>query len=134
MQEPQSRIPSFESGKVVLSTGDMQILNVNLTSKHIDVNVDDKAFIKRVIAMRNELIPKRPNVEEKEALSISGPLSMVRTVAETLCNWGITITFSYKGDRIATIGADAKPIFLHHITKTRGVALNSLYTAIKLMI
>ena len=132
MEEPQGGIPNFESGKVVLSTGDLQVLKVDLSSKRIDVDVEDKAFIKRVIAMRSELAPKQPNAEGSP--SISGPLALVRSVAEMLCSRGITITFSYKGHRLATIGAEAKPTLLQHITKTRGIALNSLYTAIKMII
>jgi hypothetical protein len=132
--ESQSGIPNFESGKVILLTGDLQVLNVNLTSKHIDVDVEDKAFVKRVIAIRNELIPKQTIATEQEVPSVSGPLSIIRSVAEVLCKQGITITFSYKGHRIATIGAEAKPIFLHFITKTRGIALNSLYTAIRMIV
>ena len=127
-------IPNFESGKVVLSTGDLQVLKVNLSSKHIAVEVEDKAFIKRVFALRSNLAPKQFAAESPNPPSISGPLSMVRSVAEALCSRGITVTVSYKGHRIATIGAEAKPTLLHHITKTRGVALNSLYTAIKMMI
>ena len=134
MQDPQSGTLNFESGKVVLLTGDLKVLNVDLTSKYINVDVEDKAFIKRVIALRSELVPKQPNAEDQELPSISGPLSMVRSVAETLCKRGITITVSYKGHRIATIGADANPILLQLITKTRGIALNSLYTAIKMVI
>jgi hypothetical protein len=134
MQESNSGIPNFESGKVVLLTGDVQVLNVNLTSKHIDVDVEDKAFIKKLIAMRNDLVPKQYNAEDQSPPSISGPLSMIRSVAETLCSRGITITVSYKRHRIATIGADANPVFLQRITKTRGIALNSLYTAVKMMV
>lgn len=135
MQESQDGgIPNFESGKVVVLTGDVQVLKVDLSSQHIDIDVEDKVFIKRIIAMRSNLIPKQPATETQNPPSISDPLSIVRSVAEALCSRGITITFSYKGHRIATIGAEAKPTLLHHITKTRGVALNSFYTAIKMII
>lgn len=135
MQEPQDGgILNFESGKVVVSTGDLPVLKVDLSSKHINVDVEDKAFIKRVIAMRSNLAPKQPDAENQNPPSISGPLSIVRSVAEVLCSRGITMTLSYQGHRVATIGAEAKPTLLHHITKTRGVALNSLYTAIKMMV
>jgi hypothetical protein len=127
-------IPNFESGKVVLSTGDLKVLKVDLTSKHIDVNVEDKNFVKRIIAMRDQLASKPQNGEDDEAPQVGKTLAMVRTVVEALCKQGITITVSYKGHRIATVGAEAKPILLHHILKTKGVALNSLYTAIKMVI
>ncbi len=128
-------IPVFESGCVVLLTGDVQVLQVNLTSKRIDVDVEDKAFIKRVIAMRSELTPPKPDGTEDESVpNVGGALSMVRSVAETLRSHGITITFSYRGRRIATVGAEAHPTLLQHITKTRGVAINSVLAAIRMVI
>jgi hypothetical protein len=131
-------IPSFESGKVMLSTGDLQVLKVDLTSTRIEIDVEDKAFIKRIIAMRNELIPKMPGPSAdrggENPAQIGSALSTARSVAEALCSRGITITFSYKSHLIATIGAKAHPTLLHHITKTRGIALNSMYTAIKMLI
>ena len=127
-------IPDFESGTVVLSTGEVAVLKVYLTSTLINVDIEDKAFIKRIIAMRGQLVPQRPSNEEENPPSISGPLGMVRSVAEALCSRGITIKVSYRGHRIATIGADAKPTLLQHVTKTRGLAINSIYTAIKMVI
>jgi hypothetical protein len=134
MQPTEGGIPNFESGHVLLSTGDVQVLRVVLTSSLIEVNIEDKAFIKRIIAMRDSLVPKRPDTGDQNLPSLSGPLSMLRSIAETLCSRGITVTVSYRGHRIATLGADAKPTLLQHITKTRALALNSLYTAIKMII
>jgi hypothetical protein len=134
MQVTHDGIPNFESGKVLLSTGDLRVLKVDLTSKLINVDVEDKAFIKRIIAMRGELTPKFPPAATGEKPKTGSPLSTLRTVAETLCRRGITLTVSYKGHRMVTIGADAKPILLQLVTKTHGVALNSFYTAIKMII
>lgn len=132
MQENHDGIPAFESGRVLLSTGDLEVLKVNLTSTQINVDIEDKAFIKRVIAMRGELVPKMPNQDKTKKLT--SPLKMLKTLAETLKSRGITLTVSYQGHRIVTIGADAKPILLQIITKTKAVALNSIYTAIKMLI
>ncbi len=121
----------------MLSTGDIEVLKVDLSSTHIDVDIEDKAFIKRIIAMREQLNPKMPSIDSAEDAGnppqIGGALSTARKVAETLSSRGITITLSYKGHRIATIGADAHPTLLQHITKTNGIALNSVLTAIKMM-
>jgi hypothetical protein len=128
-------IPDFESGTVVLSTGNAPVLKVYLTSTLINVDIEDKAFIKRVIAMRNQLVPQRPTSEEEEKTpSISGPLTTIRSIAEALRTRGITITVNYHGHRIATIGAGAHPTILQRITKTRGLAINSIYTIIKMVI
>lgn len=126
-------LPAFESGTVLLSTGNLRVLKVNLTSKEIRVDIEDKAFIKRVIAMRDQLTPKlptEPNAQQKK----TNPLAILKTVAETLKNRGITLTVSYRGHRIVTIGAEAKPTLLQAITKTRAVAINSLYAAIRMII
>ncbi len=132
-----SGIPNFEGGEVLLSTGDVQVMKVSLSSTHIDVDVEDKAFIKRIIALRNQ--PKAQNSEaDSEAAGnppqIGSALSTARKVADALCSRGITLTVSYRGSRIATIGADAHPTLLQYITKTRGIALNSIITAAKMMI
>ncbi len=101
------------------------------------VDVEDKAFIKRIIAMRDQLTPKMPGDASVEGgdnpPQIGGALSTARRVADALCSRGITVTFSYRGHRIATIGAEAHPILLHHITKTRGIALNSVIAAIRMI-
>lgn len=134
MQAEQG-IPNFESGMVLLSTGIMQVLEVNLTRTQINVNIVDKAFIKRVIAIRNELVPKSSKAEEEDnPPNVGDILSLVRSIAEALCSNGITIIVSYQNHRIVTIGAEARPILLHYITKTHGVALNSLYTVLRMII
>ena len=60
MAEPAGGIPNFEGGQVLLSTGDVEVLKVDLSSTCIDVNLEDKDFVKRLIAMRDQLTPKMP--------------------------------------------------------------------------
>lgn len=137
MAEPAGGIPNFEGGQVMLSTGDVEVLRVDLSSTHIDVDLEDKAFVKRLIAMRDQLTPKMPgegSAEGENPPQIGGALSTARKVADALSSRGITITVSYKGHRIATIGAEAHPTLLQHITKTHGIALNSVVAAIRLVI
>jgi hypothetical protein len=130
-------IPNFEGGEVLLSTGDVQVMKVNFSSTHIDVDLEDKAFIKRIIALRNQPKPQTCDTESEASDNTSqlgGALSTARKVADALCSRGITITISYRGSRIATIGADAHPTLLQYITKTRCIAINSKVTAAKLVI
>jgi hypothetical protein len=127
-------IPNFESGKVILSTGDVEVLKVDITSKHIDVDIEDKNFVKRLVAMRDQFAPKPQNGEDEGTPQVGKALSMVRTVVGALSKQGVTVIVLYKGHRIATLGAEAHPILLQHILKTKGVALNSLFTAIKMVI
>jgi hypothetical protein len=131
-QSPNVGLPAFESGTVLLSTGEIQVLKVDLTSKQIAVDLQDKAFVKRLIAMRGELAASFPSTGKTQ--QSQSALVTFRTVADALKSSGVTLTVSYQSRRIVTIGAQAHPTLLQLITKTRAVALNSLYAAIKLII
>ncbi len=142
MQESENEEPTFESGKVVLSTGELNVLQVNLTSKRINVDLEDKSFIKRIIAMRGEISQQaqaqliegeeiEKEVKKKPGVS---PLKTLRSVAEALRDRGITLTVSYKGGTIITIGAEARSTILQLITKTRAVAINSFINILRIII
>lgn len=137
MAEASCGIPNFEGGEVLLYTGDVRVLRVDLSSTHINVDLVDKAFVKRIIAMRDQLTPKLPgagSADKGGSPNIGGALSTARKVADALSSRGITVTVSYRGRRIATIGAEAHSTLLQLITKTRRIALNSVFAAIRLII
>lgn len=136
MVESAGGIPNFEGGQVLFWTGDVPVLKVDLSSTRIDVDLEDKAFVKRLIAMRDQLTPKLPGAGSGEGNppQLGGALSTARKVAEALSSRGVTVTVSYRGRRIATIGAEAHSTVLQVITKTRRIALNSAVTAIRLVI
>ncbi len=139
MQKPENAGVSFESGKVVLSTGDLNVLNVNLTRNVIDVDVEDKGFIKRIIAMRGEISETSQPLEDEEIENEvrkrgPGPLKMLKSFAEALSRRGITLTVSYKGGTVITIGADARSTLLQLITKTKSVAINNFYNLLRMVI
>jgi hypothetical protein len=128
-------IPNFEGGEVLLWTGDVEVLKVDLSSTRIDVNLVDKAFVKRLIAMRDQLTPKPTSEDDEDnPPQLSGALSTAKKAAEALSSRGITVTVSYHGKRIATIGAEAQSTLLQLITKTRRIALNNVIAAIRLLI
>ncbi|MFI5419351.1 MAG: hypothetical protein ACHQ1H_00140 [Nitrososphaerales archaeon] len=136
---PQSddALPAFQSGKVHVYTGDLEVLRINVEGKRIDLDVEDKQFIKRAIKLRDEISPKNKNLdaqEKKAQKKSSSPLATIRTIADTCKKLGITLTVSYRGHRIVTVGTEARPTLLQLVTKTRALALNSLYTAIELMV
>jgi hypothetical protein len=87
--------------------------------------------------MRGQLTPKLSGAgaaEEGGPPQLLGPLSTARKVAEALSSRGITVTISYRGKRIATIGAEANSTLLQLVTKTRRIALNSVVAAVRLVI
>jgi hypothetical protein len=133
--QQEQKLPLFESGKVRLLTGDLEVLRVNVAGKKIDVDIEDKQFIKRAMKLRGVGQKKPVDVEKsKKKKRKSSPLSMVRMVADTSKRIGITLTVSYQGKKIATIGAEARPTLLQVITKTRALALNDPITALRMMI
>lgn len=131
--------PIFESGKIILTTGDEEALEVNLIGKLINVDIKDKEFIKRAIKLRGDISkmmskPQETTGEKPKKKKSSGPLAMLRTVAETLCKRGITVTVSFKGNKLLTLGADANPKLLQIVTRTKGVAVNSFFKLIGLIL
>jgi hypothetical protein len=125
----------LESGKIFVSTAELDILEVNVASGRLDVDIEDKAFIKRVIELRKEISAVSPAAKQSEGKKkSSGPIASLRSVAEALSNNGITLTVSFKGDPIVTLGVNANPTLLQLITGTRAIAINSLYGLIKMII
>jgi hypothetical protein len=134
-KEPHNAASTSDSGRALFYTGDLEVLRINAAGKRLDLDIEDKDFIKRIMRLRDEFTPRNsasPENEEKEKKS--SPLGMIRTIAETMQKLGITLTISYKGRRVATIGAEAHPVVLQIITKTRTISINSLYTALEMMI
>lgn len=137
MQETFEGEPVFESGSVVFSTGNLKVLEMNLTNKKIIVDVQDKAFLKRVIQLRGEISSSNDeseSMDKPQQKKSGGALSMLKTVAEALNSREITLVVTYKGKRVATIGAEAESTLLQLITKTRAVALNSPINALKMIL
>src|SRR4029077_5140337 len=58
--------PAFQSGKVHVYTGDVEVIRINAEGKRIDLDVEDKQFIKRAMKLRDEIMPKKKNFETQE--------------------------------------------------------------------
>ena len=57
--------------------------------------------------------------------SIRSKLAQLKDIADELKDEGLTVTLSYKGDRLVTIGAEAKPTFSRVVTRTNAVEINN---------
>jgi hypothetical protein len=130
---------TFESGKIVVSTGDIEVLEINLKGKEIGVNVENKDFIKRAISISGEIRGESPTTEKSEnektgnKKKSGSSLAMLKTVAETLSRRGITVTISYQSHTVVTLGSGAHPWLSQLITKTNAVAINSLLKLIEMI-
>lgn len=130
---------TFESGKIVVSTGDVEVLEIKLRGKEIAVNVENKDFIKRAISLSGEIGGESPNTEKSEneksehKKKSGSSLAMLKNVAETLRRRGITVTISYQSHTVLTLGSGAHPWLSSLITKTTAVAINNLLKLIEMI-
>lgn len=125
----------FESGKVTLSTNNIEKIEVKAVNKRIDVNANSKEMLKKIIAnVRDGNVSRTEPVKEnsklfKTALKIR---KILFELAEELKTAGITVTFSYKGNVVATIGAHASAGISRLVTGTKSIEINSLTKLIEL--
>lgn len=122
-------VETIKSGKVTLSQNNVEALEITAQNKKIDVNAKDKEFIKEIISSVRQGTKK--GVKESAKRGVGGiraardMLPLVKDVAEDLCREGVTVTISYKGDKVVTIGRDADSKLTRFITGTKGVEVNS---------
>ncbi len=128
-----------KSGKVIVSTKGKEELEITAANRRIDVNAEDKELIKEVISAIRETGGKRSIVETiKEAPNTIETLTdmrgLVAEIAEELKQAGITVTLSYKGDLVVTVGAQANSKISRLITTTKALEINNLPKLIEMAI
>ncbi len=128
-----------KSGKVTVSTKGKEELEITAANRRIDVNAEDKELIKEVISAVRETGGKRSIVETiKDAPNTIEALAdmreLVAEIAEELKQAGITVTLSYKGDRVVTVGAQANSKISRLITTTKALEINNLPKLIEMAI
>jgi hypothetical protein len=103
---------------------------VNISDKKIDADVEDKEFIKEVIGSARKASTSKGvreslhrGVDTLREARKSRPL--VKELVEDLCSEGVTITVSYKGDRVVTVGSEANSKLTRVVTGTKGIEINS---------
>jgi hypothetical protein len=66
--------------------------------------------------------------------SIRSRLAQLRDIAGELKDEGLTVTLSFKGDRLVTIGVEAKPTLSRLVTGTGAVEINNLRKLLGLIV
>ena len=112
----------IKSGAVTLSTGDVEALQIKAEDNKIDVNIDSKEFLKDALGSAGT------------GGSIRSMLAQLRSIAEDLKAEGLTVTLSFKGDRLVTIGLEAKPTLSRLVTGTGAVEINNLRKLLELIV
>jgi hypothetical protein len=111
-----------KSGEVTLFTDDVKALQIKAEDNKIDFNAANKEFLKDIVGSVGE------------GGSVSSKLAQLKSIAGELKDEGLTVTLSYKGDRLITIGAEAKPTFSRLVTRTKAVEINNLRKLLELSV
>jgi hypothetical protein len=110
----------LKSGTINISTNEEKIVKITANYNTIDVNILDKEFI-------NEIAEDNQKIS-----SFRQYLTSLKNFITELKNQKTTVTLSFKGQKVITIGSDAKPILSKLITRTNEIEINSLKTLIQL--
>lgn len=109
-----------KSGEATLFTGDVEALQIKAESNKIDLNAANKEFLKDVVGSMGG------------GGSLRSKLAQLKSVAGELKDEGLTITLSYRGDRLVTLGSEAKPKLSRIVTRTNAVEVNNLRKLIEI--
>ena len=121
MQLPTQLGHIIKSGAVTLSTGNKEALKMKAENNRIDINAIDKEFLKDVVGNMGD------------GKSIGNSINQLKGLAEELQKEGLTITVSYKGDLVITVGSGAKPKISRLITRTKAVEINNLRKLVEIV-
>jgi hypothetical protein len=111
-----------KSGEVTLFTGEEEALQVKAEDNKIKLSIASKEFMKDVVDSAGG------------GASIRSKLAQLRDIAGELKDEGLTITLSYRGDILVTIGSEAKPKFSRLITRTDAVEIKNLHKLLELSV
>ena len=125
------------SGKVTVSTNNVEALEIKAANKKIDITAINKEFIKETLAATRE---GKSNKEIRGSIkgaigqikTAKDSLEMLKDVAEELSEAGITVTLSYKGHVVVTMGSEANPKLSSAATGTKAIEINSIRRLIEL--
>jgi ABC-type uncharacterized transport system ATPase component len=120
MQLPTLLGRIVKSGEIILSTNEVEALQIHAKKNTIDLDVKDKEFVK--LLMKNGA----------ENSSLTKTIAQAKDIAKELKEEGLTITVSYDGSRVITIGSDAHPTFSKIVTRTDNIEINNLRKLLQL--
>jgi hypothetical protein len=110
----------LKSGKVNLSSNNEKLLQLTVETHQIDLNIVDNSFLKDVLK------------DSMRIRSFRELLRQLRNIAEELKSEGVTVTVSYKGVTVLTLGSNTKPNFSQLLTGTTEIEINNLRKLIQM--
>ena len=131
MQLTTLLVETLKSGKITISQNNKSSVELSISNKKIDANLQDKEFLKEIISGSLQTTTTNKGISEsihrgidtlREARQIQ---PLIKDLVEDLCREGVTLTVSYKGDRVITIGSEADSMLTRFVTGTKGIEINS---------
>lgn len=111
----------FKQGEIAISINDQKTLQLKTGNKKFTLDLIDKQFVKKVLSGLGE-----------GRTSLWSSLDQVRKIAEELKNEGLTVTISYRGSSVVTIGSNSKPTVSQLVTRSNAIEINNLLKLIEL--
>lgn len=120
----------LQSGKITLSTNSVEALEIKAENKKIDIKALNKEFIKNALAATSQTQENkgiRENIKGTvgKLKSARSNLGILKEVAEELSEAGITVTLTYKGKVVVTMGSEAHPKLSSIATGTKAIEINN---------
>jgi hypothetical protein len=120
----------LESGKITVSTNNVDSIKIRVADKKIEINAVNKIIVKEALKATRK---KEGNKGILRSIKlVQSNLGMLKEVAEELSDAGVTVTLSYKGDLVATLGSQAKPKISSIATGTKAIEINNPFKLIEL--
>ena len=113
----------LKSGVASFFADGMETFHLKVEKKRIDLNLMNKELLMDLLE----------NTDAKEK-SLLKKLTVLGNVAQELKNEGLTLTISYRGDLLLTLGSEAKPTFSQAVTGTGAIEINNLKKLRKIVI
>jgi hypothetical protein len=128
-------VETIKSGKITVCQNNVESLEIKAGEKKIDVNAIDKKIVKEIISNIRDGNSKSGSKRGVGVITVFRDVRpLLKEIVDDLFEEGVTITISYKGDKVATIGSEANSKLTRFITGTRHVEINSLAKLIKMNI
>ena len=111
----------FKKGAIGVTINEREVLQLKAENKEFSLDLIDKQFVKKVLSGLGD-----------GRTSLRSSLSQARKVAEEFRDEGLTVTISYGGSKVVTIGLNAKPTFSQLVTGSDAIQIDSLLKLIEL--
>ena len=109
-------INASRHGSISLQTNGVENVQLQIENHKIDLNLLQKEQIKTLLELE----------AKTDENSILKKLRTLKNTAEKLKRDGLTITISYKGQTMLTLGSEANPTVSQMVTETNAVEINNL--------